>query len=168
KPARLMKPTLIPKVEEMCEEFVSNFIRHSYQNMPPEKLIHNETWKESEEKISDIAKKLFSLLEDIWNNPIFSSELAKSLNEDTYQSTVILLSIQVVLKNLPFRLSSFISTSEQQSITSADRKVLKPDKDQFGVVGVQVVGNMLHLNVLVRDRANVHRYYHLQSAEIPV
>ena len=45
------------------------------------------------------------------------------------------------------------------------RKVLKPDKDQFGVVGVQVAGNMLHLNVLVRDRTNVH---HLQSAEIPV
>ena len=43
------------------------------------------------------------------------------------------------------------------------RKVLKP-----GVVGVQVAGNMLHLNVLVRDRANVHRHYHLQSAEIPV
>ena len=32
------------------------------------------------------------------------------------------------------------------------RKVLKPDKDQFGVVGVQVAGNMLHLNVLVRDQ----------------
>ena len=48
------------------------------------------------------------------------------------------------------------------------RKVLKPDKDQFGVVGVQVAGNMLHLNVLIRDRANVHRYYHLQSAKIPV
>ena len=201
----------------MCEEFVSNFISRGYQNTPPEKLIHNGTWKESEEKISDIAKELFSLLEDIWNNPIFSSELAKSLNEGTYQSTVILLSIQVVLKNLPFRLSSFISTSERHSIASADRKgkgqgrrpdimfvlkylevffellyvecsrlyctrrkkkddeiklwretndgmyyvrkVLKPDKDQFGLVGVQVAGNMLHLNVLVRDKGNVHRYY---------
>ncbi|CAG8485916.1 3320_t:CDS:2 [Paraglomus occultum] len=47
-------------------------------------------------------------------------------------------------------------------------KVLKPDKDQFGVVGVQVAENMLHLNILVRNRANVHQYYHLQSAEIPV
>ena len=74
-----MKPALIPKVKEMCEEFVSNFISRGYQNTPPEKLIHNGTWKESEEKISDIAKELFSLLEDIWNNPIFSSELAKSL-----------------------------------------------------------------------------------------
>ncbi len=48
------------------------------------------------------------------------------------------------------------------------RKVLKPEKDQFGIVGVQVAENMLHLNVLIRDKANVHRYFHLQSAEIPV
>ena len=46
----------------------------------------------------------------------------KSLNKGTYQSTVILLSIRVTLKNLPFKLSSFISTSEWQSIASADRK----------------------------------------------
>ncbi|CAG8517804.1 8229_t:CDS:2 [Ambispora leptoticha] len=151
-----MKSTLIPKIEEICEKFISNFINRNYQNIPPEKLIHDRTWKESEEKILDIAKDLFSLLENIWINPIFSSELAKSLNKGTYQLTVILLSIQMVLKNLPFRLSSFISTSEQQSIASADKKVLKPDKDQFGVVGVQVVGNMLYLNILVRDKANVH------------
>ncbi|RIA94651.1 hypothetical protein C1645_817706 [Glomus cerebriforme] len=47
-------------------------------------------------------------------------------------------------------------------------KVLKPKKNQFGIVGVQVAGNMLHLNVLIRDKANVHRYFYLQSAEIPM
>ncbi len=25
---------------------------------------------------------------------------------------------------------------------------------------------MLHLNILIRDKANIHRYFHLQSAEI--
>ena len=48
------------------------------------------------------------------------------------------------------------------------RKALKPEKDQFGIIGVQIAGNMLHLNVLIRDKANIHRYFHLQSAEIPV
>ena len=135
--------------------------------------------------------------------------------------------IRAILKNLPFKLSAFISTSERQSIASADRKgegkmgrrpdimyvikhkgvffelmyvecsllhcserkkkddeiklwrecndgmywvrkVVKPDKDQFGIVGVQIAGNMLHLNVLIRDGLEIHRYYHLQSAEIPV
>ncbi|CAG8658650.1 1098_t:CDS:2, partial [Paraglomus occultum] len=171
KPARLMKPILIPKVKEMCEEFVSNVISHGYQNAPPEKLIHNGIWKESDEKISDIAKELFSLLEDIWNNPIFSSELAKSLNEGTYQLTIILLSIQNVhdytalSKKIDDEVKLWRETNDGMYYV---RKVLKPDKNQFGVVGAQVAGNMLHLNVLVRDRANVHRYYHLQSAEIPV
>jgi len=48
------------------------------------------------------------------------------------------------------------------------RKVVKPEKEQFGIVGVQIAGNMLHLNVLIRDDCNIHRYYRLQSAEIPV
>ena len=48
------------------------------------------------------------------------------------------------------------------------RQTLKPDKDQFGIVGVQIAGDELHLNLLVRDMRNIHRYYHLQSAKIPV
>ncbi|RHZ81018.1 hypothetical protein Glove_128g5 [Diversispora epigaea] len=75
-----------------------------------------------DEKLSDTVKEIFALLKDIWINPAFNSDLAKSLNEGTYQSTVIFLSIWAILKNLPFGLSSFISTSERQSIASADRK----------------------------------------------
>ena len=32
----------------------------------------------------------------------------------------------------------------------------------------RLAGNVLHLNLLVRDMVNVHRYYHLRSVEIPV
>ncbi|CAG8593154.1 1141_t:CDS:1 [Diversispora eburnea] len=48
------------------------------------------------------------------------------------------------------------------------RKALKLEKEQFGIIGIQVVGNMLHLNVLVKDNTNIYRYYHIQSAEIPI
>src|SRR6185436_15882478 len=48
------------------------------------------------------------------------------------------------------------------------RKTLNPDKDQFGIIGIQIAGDTLHLNVLIRDKINVHRYYHIQSAKIPV
>src|SRR6266498_3994063 len=99
-------------VKEMCENFITSFINHNIQNTILDKLIHNRSRKESKEKIADIIKEVLILLEDIWINPAFNSELVKSLNKGTYQSTVILLSIQVTLKNLPFRLSSFISTSE--------------------------------------------------------
>ncbi len=33
---------------------------------------------------------------------------------------------------------------------------------------MQVAENMLHLNIFIRDKANVHRYFHLQLAEISV
>ncbi len=211
----------------MCKNFITSFIDHNIQNTISDKLIHDRSWKESEEKIMDVIKKVLILLEDIWINSAFNSELAKSLNEGTYQLTIILLSIQTILKNLSFRLSSFISISEWQSIASTNRKgegqverrsdiiymikyldvffeliyveyswlycsqqkkiddeiklwresndrifwvrkVFKPKKDQFEIIGVQLAGNMLHLNVLIKDKANVHRYFHLQSAEIPV
>ncbi len=214
-------------VKEICENFITSFIDHNIQNIISDKLIHDEFWKESEEKIADVIKEVLILLEDIWINLAFNSELAKLLNEGTYQSIVILLSIWAILKNLPFKLSLFINISEWQSIASANRKgegqmerwsdiiyvvkylnvffelmyvecsqlyynqqkkiddkiklwresnndmfwvhrILKSEKDQFEIVGVQVAENMLHLNVLIRDKANVHRYFHLQLAEIPM
>ncbi|PKK56600.1 hypothetical protein RhiirC2_871996, partial [Rhizophagus irregularis] len=183
--------------------------------------------KESEGDISCIVKEVLNVLKDVWNNLAFDSEVAKTLNEGTYQSTVIVSAIRASLKNLPIDTSFFISTSEKQSVASADRKgegnsgrrpdimfvgkyrekifelmyiecsrlicspqkktddeiklwreandgmywvlqSFKPDKDQFGIISMQVAGNILHLNVIVRDKVNVHRYYHLQSAKIPV
>ena len=120
-----MRPPSISIVKEKCEEFVTSFSTRNIWNMIPDKpgkLIHDKSWKESEERIADVTKEVLILLEDIWINPAFDSKIVKSLNEGTYQSTVILTLIRAVLKNLPFRLSAFISTSERQSIASADRK----------------------------------------------
>ncbi|CAJ0769354.1 2600_t:CDS:2 [Entrophospora sp. SA101] len=64
------------------------------------------TWKDP---LANIVKGAFTLLEEIWVNPTFNSDLARLLNEGTYQSTVIFLSIREILKNLPFGLFSFIS-----------------------------------------------------------
>ncbi|RHZ52757.1 hypothetical protein Glove_457g85 [Diversispora epigaea] len=43
----------------------------------------------------------------------------------------------------------------------------KPDKDDFGIIGIQVAGRKIHLNILIRDSDDVHRVYRLR-AEIPV
>ncbi|RIA88823.1 hypothetical protein C1645_825758 [Glomus cerebriforme] len=111
-PAWQMAPASMMIVKEMCENFITSFVNHNIQNTIPDKLIHDGSWKESEEKITDVIKEVLILLKDIWINLVFNSELVKSLNEGTYQSTVILLSIRAILKTLPFRLFSFISTSE--------------------------------------------------------
>ncbi|RIA97822.1 hypothetical protein C1645_732100 [Glomus cerebriforme] len=47
-------------------------------------------------------------------------------------------------------------------------KCQRPEKDKFGIIGLQVAGSILRLTVLIRDRANVDRYYHLYELRVPV
>ncbi|CAG8461134.1 8587_t:CDS:2, partial [Scutellospora calospora] len=44
----------------------------------------------------------------------------------------------------------------------------RPTSNQFGVVGIQVAGTTIRLNVLVRDLGGILRYFHLDHAEIPL
>jgi hypothetical protein len=43
-----------------------------------------------------------------------------------------------------------------------------PDKGEFGIIGMQVAGRIMQLNVLIKDVEKVHHYYHLYEAEIPM
>ncbi|RHZ59171.1 hypothetical protein Glove_365g129 [Diversispora epigaea] len=40
--------------------------------------------------------------------------------------------------------------------------------NQFGVIGIQVAGEKIYLNVLVNDASGIPRYFHLDYAEIPL
>ena len=44
----------------------------------------------------------------------------------------------------------------------------RPAGNQFGVVGIQVAGTTMYVNVLVKDLAGIPRYFHLDHAEIPL
>jgi len=88
-----MVPAPMTIVKEICKNFITSFVNCNIQNMIPDKLIHNKSWKESKEKIADIIKEVLIFLKDIWINLTFNFELAKSLNKRTCQSTVILLII---------------------------------------------------------------------------
>lgn len=44
----------------------------------------------------------------------------------------------------------------------------RPICNQFGVVGIQVAGEKIHLNVLMNDASGIPRYFHLDHAEIPL
>lgn len=41
-------------------------------------------------------------------------------------------------------------------------------KEQFSIIGIQVTGTTLCLNVLTRDHVDVHRYYKLRETNIPI
>ena len=52
--------------------------------------------------------------------------------------------------------------------TSYISALYRPVGNQFGVVGIQVAGTTMYLNILVNDLAGIPRYFHLDHAEIPL
>lgn len=44
----------------------------------------------------------------------------------------------------------------------------RPKSNQFGIVGIQVAGEVIYLNVMVKDANGIPRYFHLDRAEIPL
>ncbi|RIA93493.1 hypothetical protein C1645_819357 [Glomus cerebriforme] len=48
------------------------------------------------------------------------------------------------------------------------RKLHKPEKKQFSIIGIQVARSKIQLNVLMTDKFDINQYYHLQVAEIPI
>jgi hypothetical protein len=46
------------------------------------------------------------------------------------------------------------------------QKSRKLEKGQFGIIGVQVAGQKLCLNILIRDKIKVHHYYKLYESMI--
>jgi len=47
-------------------------------------------------------------------------------------------------------------------------KGCKPDKDNFGIIGIQVAGTEMRLNILIRGMDEIHRLYNLRTVEIPI
>lgn len=44
----------------------------------------------------------------------------------------------------------------------------RPTSNQFGIVGIQVAGMTIYLNVLMNDASGIPRYFHLDHADIPL
>ncbi|CAG8788435.1 34064_t:CDS:2, partial [Racocetra persica] len=44
----------------------------------------------------------------------------------------------------------------------------RPVRNQFGIIGIQIAGEDIYLNVLVNDAGGLSRYFHLCHAEIPL
>ncbi|CAG8711213.1 13609_t:CDS:2, partial [Racocetra persica] len=202
-PKRQMLPSTLPFIQGMCERFVSRFTEP--QEYYPPILMHDKTWKESNDILSGLAEEVLKVLGESWKNPAFSPELRSSQNEGTYVTHVIAPSIRAVLKDLPFGKSSYISMAEKKSVASSERKgeghlgkkpdmmfILNREEVSYELVyaefsrlvctdqknkkddiklwretndGMDWVRNKCKP---AKDEADVHRYYHLKSVEIPV
>jgi len=47
-------------------------------------------------------------------------------------------------------------------------KLFRLGKNEFRIIGIQVVRQIIHLNIFIRDIKNMYCYYHLYEAEISV
>ena len=102
-----MKPVPIPRIEDMCRRFVSNF--ENLSSLPYE-LFHTKEWKESEDKLEEITLKILETLRSVWRNLAFRSEFVGTMNEGTYVNNIIVPLINACLSNNHFGESAFITT----------------------------------------------------------
>ncbi|CAG8733594.1 21904_t:CDS:2, partial [Racocetra persica] len=116
--------------------------------------------------------------EEIWNNPAFETSMPRNeQSEGTYISDVIMPLLRATLSNLPNG-HICLSTAERQSLAMLRKAggisifreftACRPTSNQFGVVGVQVAGKKISLNVLINDASGIPRYFHVDHAKIPL
>ncbi|KAF0377988.1 hypothetical protein F8M41_012488 [Gigaspora margarita] len=108
-------------IRDKCNEFVEDFVDKD-MDILPRKLKHDGSWKEPDEKLSEVISGILYTLNDVWNNPAFSPAFAKLQSEGTYMTNIVVPAIRASLKDLPFGKSTFVSTAELQSSASEDRR----------------------------------------------
>jgi len=45
-------------------------------------------------------------------------------------------------------------------------KGCKPNKDDFGIIGIQITGTEMHLNIHIQGIDEIHHFYNLRAVEI--
>ncbi|CAG8710811.1 1341_t:CDS:2, partial [Dentiscutata heterogama] len=90
-------------------------------------VIQEECWKESDDKLIEVTKKILETFKNIWCNPAFRPEFFKSLNEGTYVNNIIVLLINAVLYNNPSGELAFITTLASANRRGDGRMGRKPD-----------------------------------------
>ncbi|UZO03971.1 uncharacterized protein OCT59_024370 [Rhizophagus irregularis] len=195
-PCNKMKCTPPKLVVKKCEDFLENFEVLSTHKIV-ENAKHDNKWKEDDSDLLKITGRILDVLGEIWSSPIYATSTSRNKqSEGTYITDVIVPLLRASLANLPNGYIC-TSIAERQSIASKIRKnkgidgeriddydvklwremidgtsainaLCRPVGNEFGVVGIQIAGLDMRLNVLVKDLGGIPRYFHLDHAEIPI
>ncbi|UZN99000.1 uncharacterized protein OCT59_000283 [Rhizophagus irregularis] len=195
-PCNKMKCTPPKLVVKKCEDFLENFEVLSTHKIV-ENAKHDNKWKEDDSDLLKITGRILDVLGEIWSSPIYATSTSRNKqSEGTYITDVIVPLLRASLANLPNGYIC-TSIAERQSIASKIRKnkgidgeriddydvklwremidgtsainaLCRPAGNEFGVVGIQIAGLDMRLNVLVKDLGGIPRYFHLDHAEIPI
>ncbi|CAG8675508.1 3723_t:CDS:2, partial [Gigaspora rosea] len=192
-PLNRMRIDAPSNIREICNVFIEDFNKDEIEILPP-KYLHNHIWRESSKELANITNEILESLSDIWRNPAFEANIAKTQSEGTYVTDVIVRLLRASLKKLLIRNTAFLSAAERQSQASVNRKGwenkrkrpdimlieeyneddnkiklwremndglywtysgCRPDKNQFGVIGVQIAGDTLHLKIIIKDMDDI-------------
>ncbi|RHZ76282.1 hypothetical protein Glove_199g104 [Diversispora epigaea] len=177
KPIRSMKPVPIPRIEDMCRRFVSNFLSENLSSLPY-KLSHTKKWKESEDKLEEITLKI---LETFERQSVASADRKGDGRVGRWPDIMFISKEDDKFYKLMYaECSRIICTKQKEEDDDIKlwcecndglywaQKSRRLEKEQFGIIGIQVAGCRLSLNVLIRDELEIHRYYKLHEAEIPI
>ncbi|CAB5203919.1 unnamed protein product [Rhizophagus irregularis] len=195
-PCNKMKCTSPKLVVKKCEDFLENFEVLSTHKIV-ENAKHDNKWKEDDSDLLKITGRILDVLGEIWSSPIYATSTSRNKqSEGTYITDVIVPLLCASLANLPNGYIC-TSIAERQSIASKIRKnkgidgkriddddvklwremidgtsainaLCRPAGNEFGVVGIQIAGLDMRLNVLVKDLGGIPQYFHLDHAEIPI
>lgn len=108
-PLRRMEVEASSNIKEMCSTFVENFY-NEVTEFTPQKYLHDNTWKETDEDLANITLEILDSLNDVWKNPAFETQFVKSQSEGTYVTDVISPLIRTALKKLPIKKFAFLSS----------------------------------------------------------
>ncbi|RHZ78183.1 hypothetical protein Glove_166g131 [Diversispora epigaea] len=125
--------------------------------------------------------------EGIWNNLAFTTDkIQDTQSEGTYITDIIVLLFRASLENLSNeRLTHKIPIGKKSDVmimAKYEDKIFelayvkssqilcvtcRPTNYQFGIVRIQVAGEDLYLNILVKDTNGILRYFYVDQMKIP-
>ncbi|PKY56765.1 hypothetical protein RhiirA4_428489 [Rhizophagus irregularis] len=160
-------------------------------------ILHNKKWKESETDLVKITERILGIitsrsehsegtyiadviipllrtsLSDLPNGAICLSTAERQSIASKAQRNLGIIGEQMGKKpdimgllEQDEKIIELLYTESSRIVCSNSKK--SDDEDQFGIVGIQVVGTTMYLNILVNDLAGIPRYFHLDHAEIPL
>ncbi|CAG8526860.1 16450_t:CDS:10 [Gigaspora margarita] len=197
KPFNKMQVRIPPNIRNIYTNFVESFYDDDMEGLP-RKLSHDNSWKEDEfasdqSEGTYVTNVIVPLIHVTLNKlPIkkyafLSSAERQSLasadrRERGKQPDIMFLEMccKKIYKLMYIKCSHLICTNCKKKDDEAKLwremndemcyvyKSCRPVRNKFGILGIQVAADMMHLNILIKDDDDIHRLFHLRSVKIPI
>ncbi|CAG8693441.1 11871_t:CDS:2, partial [Dentiscutata heterogama] len=116
-PFNKMQVEISLNIQNICTNFVESFHDDDMEDLP-QKPSHDNSWREDEVTLANVAENILSFLNSIWRNSAFDAEFASDQSEGIYVTDVIV----PLIHELESTNLYFLFSAKRQSLASADRR----------------------------------------------